>query len=102
MSVWQVSHRSRPPSQRVDVFRGHPAEALGEREKTLEGANIKLASVGSDPLGLSGREMINALIDGSTDVASKAELARGKMRGNRGLLERALAGQMEAHQRCFR
>src|SRR5438105_5006156 len=43
--------------------------------------------------------MLNALIDGSTDVASMAELARGKMRAKRGLLERALAGRMEAHQR---
>jgi transposase len=68
-------------------------------KKTLEGANIKLASVASDPLGLSGREMLNALIDGSTDVASMAERARGKMRAMRGLLERALAGRMAAHQR---
>ena len=68
-------------------------------QKTLEGANIQLASVASDPLGLSGREMLNALIDGSTDVASMAELARGKMRAKRGLLERALAGRMAPHQR---
>jgi hypothetical protein len=68
-------------------------------QKTLEGANIKLASVASDPLGLSGRDMLNALIDGSTDAASMAELARGKMRAKRGLLERALAGRMAAHQR---
>ena len=68
-------------------------------QKTLEGANIKLTSVALDPLGLSGREMLNALIDGSTDVASMAELARGKMRAKRGLLERALAGRMQAHQR---
>ena len=45
---------------------------LNGLQKTLEGANIKLASVASDPLGLSGREMLNALIDGSTDVASMA------------------------------
>ena len=64
-----------------------------------EGANIKLASVASDPLGLSGRDMLNALIDGSTDVASMAELARGKMRAKRSLLERALAGRMASHQR---
>jgi transposase len=44
-------------------------------QKTLEGANIKLASVASDTLGLSGREMLNALIDGSTDVAAMADLA---------------------------
>ncbi|MBV9325679.1 MAG: IS110 family transposase, partial [Chloroflexi bacterium] len=68
-------------------------------QKTLEGANIKLASVASDPLGLSGREMLDALVGGSTDTVAMAELARGKMRSKRGLLERALAGRMEAHQR---
>jgi transposase len=67
-------------------------------QKTLEGANIKLASVASDPLGLSGRQMLDALVGGSTDTVAMAELARGKMRSNRGLLERALAGRMVAHQ----
>src|SRR2546428_13075606 len=79
-----------------------PAERSAEvnrLQKTLEGANIKLASVASDPLGLSGREMLNALIDGSTDVASMAELARGKLRAKRGLLERALAGRGEGNHR---
>jgi transposase len=68
-------------------------------QKTLEGANIKLASVASDPLGLSGRQMLDALVGGSTDTVAMAELARGKMRSKRGLLERALAGRMAAHQR---
>ena len=83
---------------RTTLVRERSAE-VNRLQKTLEGANIKLASVASDPLGLSGREMLNALIDGSTDVASMAELARGKMRAKRGLLGRALAGRMEAHQR---
>jgi transposase len=68
-------------------------------QKTLEGANVKLASVASDPLGLSGRQMLDALVGGSTDTVAMAELARGKMRAKRGLLERALAGRMAAHQR---
>ena len=68
-------------------------------QKTLEGANIKLASVASDPLGLSGRQMLDALVAGSTDTVAMAELAKGKMRAKRGLLERALAGRMAAHQR---
>jgi transposase len=68
-------------------------------QKSLEGANIKLASVASDPLGLSGRQMLDALVAGSTDTVAMAELARGKMRSKRGLLERALAGRIAAHQR---
>lgn len=83
---------------RTTLVRERSAE-VNRLQKTLEGANIKLASVASDPLGLSGREMLNALVDGSTDVASMADMARGKMRAKRGLLERALAGRMEAHQR---
>ena len=83
---------------RTTLVRERSAE-VNRLQKTLEGANIKLASVASDPLGLSGWEMLNALINGSTDVASMAELARGKMRAKRGLLERALAGRMEARQR---
>jgi transposase len=83
---------------RTTLVRERSAE-VNRLQKTLEGANIKLASVASDPLGLCGREMLNALIDGSTDVASM-ELARGKMRAKRGLLEQALAGRMAPHQ-CF-
>jgi transposase len=83
---------------RTTLVRERSAE-VNRLQKTLEGANIKLASVASDPLGVSARQMLDALIDGSTDVASMAELARGKMRAKRGLLERALAGRMAPHQR---
>jgi transposase len=83
---------------RTTLVRERSAE-VNRLQKTLEGANIKLASVASDPLGLSGRQMLNALIDGSSDTAAMADLARGRMRAKRGLLERALVGRMEAHQR---
>src|SRR5438874_3067939 len=83
---------------RTTLVRERSAE-VNRLQKTLEGANIKLASVASDPLGVSVGEMLDALIDGSTDVASMAELARGKMRAKRGLLERSLAGRMAPHQR---
>ena len=59
---------------RTTLVRERSAE-VNRLQKTLEGANIKLASVASDPLGLSGREMLNALVDGSTDVASNRYLA---------------------------
>jgi transposase len=83
---------------RTTLVRERSAE-VNRLQKTLEGANIKLASVASDPLGLSGRQMLDALVGGSTDTVAMAELARGKMRAKRGLLERALAGRMAAHQR---
>jgi transposase len=73
--------------------------AANRLHKILEGANIKLASVASDILGRSGREMLEALVAGDTDVTAMADLARGKMRDKRATLERALAGRFGPHQR---
>ena len=73
--------------------------AANRLHKVLEGANVKLASVASDILGRSGREMLEALVAGETNPAAMAELARGKMRDKRATLERALAGRFGPHQR---
>ena len=51
--------------------------------KTLEGANIKLASVATDIMGNSGRQMLRALIAGSTDTSEMAQLAVGVSCGRR-------------------
>jgi transposase len=68
-------------------------------QKTLEGANIKLASVATDIMGKSGRQMLEALIEGSTDTSEMAQLARGKLRAKIPQLEQALRGCFGAHQR---
>jgi transposase len=68
-------------------------------QKTREGANIKLASVASDILGKSGREMLDALVAGETDAAALAQLAKGRMQQKRAALEQALTGRVVAHQR---
>ena len=68
-------------------------------QKVLEGANIKLASVASDVLGKSGREMLRALICGEDSVESIANLARGRLREKRLELIRALEGVMGSHQK---
>ena len=73
--------------------------AANRLQKTLEGANIKLASVATDILGRSGREMLAALVEGQTDAAELAQLARGRLREKLPELERALAGRVGAHQR---
>jgi transposase len=75
--------------------------AANRLQKVLEGANIKLASVASDILGRSGRDMLQALVAGQTDTAAVAELARGRLREKRAALERALAGRFGAHQRLL-
>src|SRR2546425_903485 len=49
-------------------------------QKVLEGANIKLAAVATDIMGVSGRDMLAALIGGTADAATMAPCARGRMR----------------------
>jgi transposase len=68
-------------------------------QKTLEGANVKLGDVASNVLGASGRAMLHGLVAGTTDVATLADLAKGKLRDKRAALERALSGRMGPHQR---
>jgi transposase len=68
-------------------------------QKILEDANIKLASVASDVLGVSGREMIRALIDGAMTPQQMAELARRKLRLKIPQLTQALTGKVTDHHR---
>ena len=75
------------------------ATAINRIQKTLEGANIKLASVATDILGKSGRQMLEALVLGSTDASELAQLAKGRLRDKLPQLERALAGRFGPHQR---
>ena len=83
---------------RTTLIRDRTAE-VNRLQKTLEGANIKLASVASDVLGVSGRQMLDALVGGATDPVALAGLARGKLRDKIPQLERALAGRFAAHHR---
>ena len=83
---------------RTSLVRERTAEA-NRLQKTLEGANIKLAAVATDILGKSGREILAALVAGTTDAAAMAELARGRLRDKIPELERALVGQVGTQQR---
>jgi transposase len=83
---------------RTSLIRERTAE-VNRLQKVLEGANIKLAAVASDLTGVSGRAMLAALLDGSTDAAAMAQLAQGKLRAKIPQLEQALVGQVGAHQR---
>lgn len=67
--------------------------------KVLEDANIKLASVASDIMGVSGRAMLEELVQGQADPAILAELAKGRLRDKRVLLEKALSGRVRTHHR---
>ncbi|MGH9134667.1 MAG: IS110 family transposase [Ilumatobacteraceae bacterium] len=62
-------------------------------DKILQDAGIKLSSVASDVLGVSGRAMLDALISGTHNPEVLAELARGRLRSKIGLLQSALTGR---------
>jgi transposase len=68
-------------------------------QKVLEDANVKLGSVASDVLGVSGRSMLEAIIGGEEDPSKLAELARRKMRAKIPQLREALRGRVTAHHR---
>jgi transposase len=68
-------------------------------QKTLEDANLKLASVLTDITGTSGRAILEALIAGETEPATLAALANQRVRAPRGKLEEALRGRITAHHR---
>jgi transposase len=68
-------------------------------QKVLESANIKLAVVASDILGVSGRAMLEALIRGEQEAAQMAEHACGRMRLRIPDLRQALEGRVSPHHR---
>jgi transposase len=70
-------------------------------QKVLEDANIKLAAVASDVLGVSGRQMLEAIIAGETDPRALAGLARRKLRRKQAELEQALTGRVKPHHRLL-
>jgi len=83
---------------RTALVRERSAE-VSRVQKVLEGANIKLAVVAKDITGVSGRDMLAALLAGRTDAATMAQFARGRMREKIPQLEKALVGRFAAHQR---
>ena len=63
--------------------------------KILEDTGIKLACVATNILGKSGRDMLDALVAGTTDPAVLAELARGQLRKKLPALREALEGRFD-------
>jgi transposase len=84
--------------QRTELVRDRAAVA-NRIQKVLEDANIKLASVASDVLGVSGRAMLRALIAGQEDPAELADLAKRRLRGKIPELRLALHGRVTDHHR---
>jgi transposase len=65
--------------------------------KVLEDAGVKLATVASDVMGVSGRAMMRALIEGQADPEALADLAKGKLRSKLPALRKALTSRFRGH-----
>src|SRR5262249_52168729 len=68
-------------------------------EKILQDANIKLSSVLSDPMGVSGRRMLAAMAAGETDAVKIAERGSSRLECGGGALIEALSGRVREHHR---
>jgi transposase len=68
-------------------------------QRVLEDANVKLSSVVSNVVGLSGRRIVRAMIDGETDAEQLAELGHPRLRCSKKDLEEALRGSVREHHR---
>ncbi len=77
------------------------SQAINRVQKVLETANIKLSSVASDVLGMSGRDMLDAMLAGIGDAETLAGLARGRLRAKLPALREALTGRVEATHRLL-
>jgi transposase len=73
--------------------------AVNRLHKLLESCNIKLSSIATDVLGVSGRAMLETLLSGAADPEVLAELARGKLRKKIPELRSALEGRFRQHHR---
>jgi transposase len=74
--------------------RGREVQRL---EKLLEDAGIKLSSVASDIMGVSGRAMLEAMVAGQSDPARLADLAKRRLRSKIPALTEALTGRFTDH-----
>ena len=83
---------------RTKLVQEHSRE-VNRVQGVLERANIKLASVATDIMGVSARAILAALVEGRADPATKAELAKRRMRSKIPLLEQALTGLVRDHHR---
>jgi len=73
------------------------AQEVNRLVRLLEDAGIKLASVATDVMGVSGRAMLAALLQGQSDPAALADLARGVLRRKLPALREALQGRFRPH-----
>jgi transposase len=94
-SIQEVRDLTRTRKQLVREIAQHTQRI----QKTLDIANLKITGLLSNVLGVSGRAILRALIQGQTDPAHLADLARGTLTHKRAALIEALTGRVTAHHR---
>ena len=94
-AIQQVRDLTRTRKQLVREVAQHTLRI----QKTLEDANIKLTGTISDVLGLTGRAILNALVDGENDPERLADLAHRGIKAPRATLVEALRGRVTEHHR---
>jgi transposase len=75
------------------------AQHVQRIQKTLEDANLKLASAVSNIMGKSGRAILDAIVAGETDPAKLIEYASSRLKASRATLIEALRGNVTLHHR---
>lgn len=75
------------------------SRAVNRLQKSLEGANIKLASVLSDVTGVSGQRILDALLEGEDDPEALVGLSHGRLRAKHDALKQALMGRLQGRLR---
>jgi transposase len=88
----QIGERQR---ERTGCTRSSRTRGSSSLHKILEDTGIKLDCVATDILGASGRAMLDALVQGTTDPAVLADLAKGKLRQKLPALREALEGRFD-------
>jgi transposase len=84
--------------QRMKLIDDH-TRVVNRLHKKLQQGNIKLSSVASDVLGVSGCAMIRAMIEGESDPEKLAALAKGRLQAKHSQLVACLEGRLTQHDR---
>lgn len=80
-------------------LRQSQGRAANRIQKLMEQANLKLSSVATNALGVSGQRILKAIIGGQTDAEQLARLARGTLKSKIPELMQALKGKVREHHR---
>jgi transposase len=94
----KVRHWRTLTRQRMKLIDQHTG-VVNRLHKVLQQGNIKLSSVATDVMGVSGRLMIEAMIEGESDAESLARLARGRLKSKHEELVESLEGRLNESDR---